>query len=56
MHTEPLYDPSDKYLPSSENYIVETSNTEDISAAGRRVPIPNIKMVVRSMSFSCEPN
>lgn len=55
MQTDPLYEPRDKYYPFSENCIVETSNTDFISAAANPVPIPNIRTVVRSISFSWVP-
>jgi hypothetical protein len=52
MQTEPLYEPKERYYPFSENCIVDTSKTDFISAAAKPVPIPNIRIVVRSISFS----
>jgi hypothetical protein len=51
-HIDPLFEPNERYLPSSEKPIVEISKTDLTSADAKPVPISNIRMVVLSISFS----
>ena len=52
--TDPFVEPSERYLPSWENFISLISKIDDISAAGYPVPTSNINTVFLSKLFKFE--